>query len=107
MTLNDVNIFIPLGTTDAPRMGDIDGQFKHNNRDGVLLWHNSQIDSSNSTGSMEFTVTGSDTNAFFPVQVQFTSTLYAPIQITACENAEGPVEFELRRVAAPESYSVS
>jgi len=107
MTLREVNVFIPLGTTDQPRMGEIDGQFKHNSRDGVLLWHQSQIDSSNPSGSMEFTVNGNNVNAFFPCQVQFSSTLYAPLEVSNVANSDGPVEFELRKTAAPENYVVS
>ena len=73
MELKDVNIQIPLGTTEAPSIVSVDGDYKHNSRDGVMLWHLDLIDSSNSTGTLEFTIPGGDAEAFFPLEVAFYS----------------------------------
>mmetsp|Transcript_10956 Transcript_10956/g.16567 ORF Transcript_10956/g.16567 Transcript_10956/m.16567 type:complete len:541 (+) Transcript_10956:131-1753(+) len=83
MTLTDVNILVPLGTTDPPVIDEIDGQYKHDPNTGMLCWHHDLIDSSNSSGSLEFSIGGDDADAFFPVQVMFKSQSFlCPIEIT-------------------------
>ncbi len=82
MTLTDVNILVPLGTTDPPVVDEIDGQYKHDPNTGMMCWHHDVIDSSNSTGSLEFSIGGADADAFFPVQVMFKSQSFlCPIDI--------------------------
>ena len=108
LELTDVNIFIPLGTTDAPKMGEVDGQFKHNSRDGVLLWHSGVVNEGNSSGSMEFSVGGNDASSFFPIQVQFKcEKLYCGIEVTAVEDQNGAVDYEIRKSLSPDNYIVS
>jgi len=88
MTLTDVNILVPLGTTDPPVIDEIDGQYKHDANTGMLCWHHDLIDSSNSSGSLEFSIGGSDADAFFPVQVMFKSQSFlCPIEITGVSSA--------------------
>ena len=89
LVLQDVNILLPLGTTDPPAIESIDGVFKHDARSGMMCWHFDQVDANNnSTASMEFRIAGGDTEAFFPVQVGFRSeTLLCPIQITSVNNS--------------------
>jgi len=83
MTLTDVNILVPLGTTDPPVIDEIDGQYKHDSNTGMMCWHQDVIDGSNSSGSLEFSIAGSDADAFFPVQVMFKSQSFlCPIEIT-------------------------
>jgi hypothetical protein len=80
LVLRDVNILLPLGTTDPPVIESIDGQYKHDGRAGMMYWH---FDVINSAGSMEFSIAGHNTDAFFPIQVGFTSeTLLCPIEVT-------------------------
>jgi hypothetical protein len=80
LVLRDVNILLPLGTTDPPVMESIDGQYKHDGRAGMMYWH---FDVINSAGSMEFLIAGHNTDAFFPIQVGFTSeTLLCRIEVT-------------------------
>lgn len=82
MTLTDVNILVPLGTTDPPVIDEIDGQYKHDANTGVMCWHHDVIDSSNSSGSIEFSIAGNDADAFFPVQLMFKSVSFlCPIEI--------------------------
>ncbi len=88
MTLTDVNILVPLGTTDPPVIDEIDGVYKHDANTGMLCWHHDVIDSSNSSGSLEFSIGGDDADAFFPVQVMFKSQSFlCPIEITGVTSA--------------------
>ena len=43
MVLDNVNIVIPLGGSDAPSVTNVDGQYQHNSAEGSLLWHQDQI----------------------------------------------------------------
>lgn len=107
LTLQDVNILMPLGTTDAPVMESIDGQYKHDPRAGLLCWHFDTLDASNATGSMEFSIPGSDPDAFFPIQVAFRSdTLLCPIQVVSVTNAQtnAPIPNQTTQSFVPESY---
>jgi hypothetical protein len=107
LVLNDVNILLPLGTTDPPVMESIDGQYKHDPRAGMMCWHFDVVDANNSTGSMEFSIAGSNTDAFFPVQVGFSSdTLLCPIDVTGIvSSADGShIPNDLTRRFSPESY---
>ena len=45
MVLDNVNIVIPLGGSDAPSVANVDGQYQHNSAEGSLLWHQDQISS--------------------------------------------------------------
>jgi hypothetical protein len=107
LVLNDVNILLPLGTTDPPVMESIDGQYKHDPRAGMMCWHFDVVDANNSTGSMEFSIAGDNTDAFFPIQVGFNSeTLLCPIDVTGVvSSADGsPIPNDLTRRFVPDTY---
>jgi hypothetical protein len=38
---------------------------------GMMCWHFDQIDASNASGSLEFSIAGNNPDAFFPVQIMF------------------------------------
>jgi len=83
VVLTDVNILLPLGTTDAPVIESIDGQYKHDPAAGMMCWHFDVVDSDHSTGAMEFSIPGANPDAFFPVQILFKSEkLLCPIDVT-------------------------
>ena len=85
--ITDVNILFPLGTTNQPGIESIDGQYKHDPNTGMMCWHHDVIDANNSTGSLEFSISGNDVDVFFPVQIAFTSqSLLCPIEITSLTN---------------------
>jgi len=65
----------------APVIGDLDGEYRHDNRRNVLEWSLPVIDVKNKTGSMEFSINGQP-NDFFPVSVSFVSKgSYCDIQV--------------------------
>lgn len=108
LVLQDVNILLPLGTTDPPAIESIDGVYKHDARSGMMCWHFDQVDANtNSTASLEFRISGGDTDAFFPVQVGFKSeTLLCPIQILSVNNSSNgtTIPNQMTKNFAPETY---
>ena len=108
LVLQDVNILLPLGTSDPPAIESIDGVYKHDPASGMLCWHFDQVGGGqNVNGSLEFTVAGNNPDAFFPVQVGFRSeTLLCPIAITNVVHAENGTQIpnQMTKVFAPDSY---
>jgi len=72
--LNNVVITIPLGTASPPDIASCDGSHHHNPKTHTLEWAIDLIDESNASGTLEFNIAGRDSDAFFPVQVQFKSS---------------------------------
>lgn len=106
-TLHDVNIVFPLGTTDPPAIESIDGVYKHDPRAGMICWHHDVIDANNSSGAMEFSIAGNDTEAFFPIQISFKSqNLMCPIEITnlSAIGSGASVPNTMTKMVTPESY---
>jgi hypothetical protein len=108
MVLTDVNILLPLGTSDPPAIDAIDGQYKHDPASGMMCWHFDQIDSSNTTGALEFSIAGSNPDAFFPVQIMFKSeVLLCPVEITGVNSSANGTTIPniMTKSFAPESYT--
>lgn len=107
LVLYDVNILLPLGTTEAPTVSEVDGLYKHDPREGMLCWHFDQVDANNASGSMEFQISGHDTDAFFPVQVGFRSEkLLCPINVLSVKNSGtgADIPHQKTSVFIPDSY---
>ena len=69
----------------APVVGDCDGEYNYDSRKNTLHWTLPLIDSSNKSGSMEFSV-GGHPDDFFPVAVSFVSKKsYCDIQVSKYE----------------------
>ena len=107
LVLHDVNILIPLGTTEAPEIGEMDGEYKHDPRQGMMCWHFDVLNASKNSGSLEFSIPGNNPDAFFPIQIGFRSeTLLCPIQITSVTNAASgaPIPNQMTKSFGPDSY---
>ena len=66
----------------APIIKVCDGDYTYEKYKNCLIWRISSIDRTNSTGSLEFTVSG-HANEFFPVNVTFVSNKsYCDIQVS-------------------------
>lgn len=106
---HDVQIRIPLGTTASPNIVNVDGNYKHNSSSGELIWELDLIDSSNSSGSLEFNIQQKNTDAFFPINVQLLSKrLYCPVEIleiTNCATGEH-IQYGLSQGLSSEDYIV-
>mmetsp|Transcript_1354 Transcript_1354/g.1809 ORF Transcript_1354/g.1809 Transcript_1354/m.1809 type:complete len:541 (-) Transcript_1354:1000-2622(-) len=107
IVLTDVNILLPLGTSDPPVIESIDGVYKHDPTAGMMCWHFDQVDADNSTGSLEFSIGGHNTDAFFPVQIMFKSEkLLCPIEVTGVTHATNGTSIPNNMSVAftPENY---
>jgi hypothetical protein len=111
LVLYDVNILLPLGTTEPPAIESIEGQYKHDPAAGMMCWHFDRVDANNnSAGSLEFSVSGNNPEAFFPIQIGFRSeTLLCPLVITGVTNASSgaPIPNQMTKAFIPESYQVA
>lgn len=68
----------------SPVIGELDGEHSYDPKKHTLEWRLPVIDSSNKTGSMEFTVAGLASD-FFPIRVSFASTKpYCNIEVSDC-----------------------
>lgn len=109
IVLHDVKIVIPLGTTDAPKIQSIDGNFKHNSSAGDLVWEIDVIDSSNSSGSLEFSVQQRDSDAFFPINVNFSSQqLYCKVDVVTVKSltSDAPIMYGLSKAMSSDEYVI-
>ena len=109
LTLHNVRITIPLGTSEHITVQSVDGSYKQNSSAGEVYWDLPMIDSSNSSGTFEFTVAQRSTDAFFPIAVNFTSSnLCCNVSVAAVTTADGqnPVQYGLSQVMSTEEYMI-
>nr|CAD1821135.1 unnamed protein product [Ananas comosus var. bracteatus] len=72
--LQNVLISIPLpALREAPRVQQIDGEWRYDARNSTLEWSILLVDQSNRSGSMEFVVPPADPSTFFPINIRFTA----------------------------------
>jgi len=110
LVLHDVNILLPLGTQNPPAIESIDGQMKHDPGAGMMCWHFDTVDANTNSGSLEFSVDGTNPEVFFPIQIGFRSeTLLCPIVITGVTNSSSgaPIPNEMTKTFTPERYQVA
>jgi len=72
-----------------------------------MCWHHDVIDANNASGSLEFSIAGSNVDAFFPVQIAFTSqSLLCPMEVVSLTNATNgsAIPHNLTVRVVPESY---
>ncbi len=107
--LHDVRIRIPLGTADLPTIVSVDGSHKHNAQQGELIWEIDLIDKSNSSGSLEFFIQQRNADAFFPINVQFSSKqLFCNIDVSSVRSVgqNAPILYGLTRGMSSEDYII-
>lgn len=107
--LHDVKIKIPLGTSDPPSIVSIDGNFKHLPSSAEMVWEIDLIDSSNSTGSLEFNIAQKNPDAFFPIAVSFQSNqLFCDIEVAgvASVNDNKSIQYGLEKIMSSDEYVI-
>lgn len=110
LVLHDVNILIPLGTSNPPSIESIDGQMKHDPAAGMMCWHFDVVDANSNSGNLEFSVDGHNADVFFPIQIGFRSeTLLCPIIVTGVTNSTSgaPIPNEMTKTFSPDRYQVA
>lgn len=109
LELNDVVISIPVPHgVGGPVVGEVDGEYHYDHKHSVLEWQLPVVDSSNKSGSMEFSIAGHPGD-FFPVSVSFSSTKsYCNLKITEITSAEDrkPVKFSQEVSFSVDKYEI-
>ncbi|XP_050534182.1 coatomer subunit delta [Daktulosphaira vitifoliae] len=73
LELNNVTVTIPLPFGNAPVIQECNGVYSYEPKKNILIWSIAVVDSSNSTGSIEFESPKSTASDFFPIKVDFIS----------------------------------
>ncbi|PIC40795.1 hypothetical protein B9Z55_008421 [Caenorhabditis nigoni] len=96
ITLQNVRIVIPLPTATSPIVGECEGAYEYMKTKNVIVWSMPVIDTSNPSGSLEFSVPNGHADHFFPVSVAFSSqNLFVPITVQEVSSGSGPVVYSL------------
>ncbi len=109
LTLSGLKIKIPLGTSATPQFLSVDGSHKHNASSQELIWEIPLVDESNSSGTMEFTIAQKSADAFFPIQVEFSSSqLFCELEVGSVRTADGksPILYGLTKSMSTEEYII-
>eukprot|EP00898_Chlorokybus_atmophyticus_P008195 jgi/Chlat1/8377/Chrsp80S00644 len=109
--LHKVLVTIPVPPArDPPSVNQVDGDFRYDARKGVLEWQIELIDNTNRSGAMEFVVhTAASTNAFFPVDIKFSSNkTFCDVKVAGVFSTSdnSPAKFASRTSLAVDSYQV-
>ncbi len=87
----------------------MDGEWRYDSRRSALLWTIELIDDTNRSGSMEFVTSVADADAFYPVEVSFTSNkTFCDIAIGAVEHTQrdGLVKYSMKKALETAEYVV-
>lgn len=109
VSLSNLRITIPLGTSASPNILSADGTHKHNANAQTLFWEVPMVDDSNCNGSLEFTVSQKSADAFFPIEVEFSSSdLFADLQVASVRTADGKgaILYGITKSMSTEEYTI-
>ncbi|CAD6188553.1 unnamed protein product [Caenorhabditis auriculariae] len=108
LALNNVRITIPLPPSTAPVVSECEGSYEYQKSRNQMLWTLPVIDSSNSTGVLEFTVPNGHSDHFFPVHVHFSSEcLFVPITVSeVLKGSDEPVPFSSETLLNVDSFEI-
>ncbi|XP_054717160.1 coatomer subunit delta-like [Uloborus diversus] len=103
--LSDVEIQIPV--QGNPIVSECEGMYEHDSRKNRLTWKLPVIDSSNKTGSMEFSCPGKASD-FFPISIEFESSQsYCNVKVTDVFTLdEQPVNYSSETAFLTQKYEV-
>lgn len=88
----------------------VDGDYRFDSRKGLLLWTIDLIDSSNSSGSMEFKVPAVDSDSFFPVEVSLSAAkTMCDVEVESVKDTRSgaAVKYGIKTVLTTENYQVA
>ncbi|KAI9026287.1 hypothetical protein DFJ74DRAFT_663805 [Hyaloraphidium curvatum] len=110
LELKDVVISIPYPSGGgAPTVGEVDGLYEIDKQHRVIEWQLPIVDSSNRSGSLEFTVNSDNVNAFFPIKVTFSSSkslFDIDINEVSSVDDDTPVQFSKEVSLMTEEYQI-
>ncbi|KHJ86077.1 hypothetical protein OESDEN_14185 [Oesophagostomum dentatum] len=74
----------------VPVVSECEGSYDYQKARNQIVWTMPVIDSTNSSGTLEFSVPNGHSDHFFPVQVRFhTEKLYCDIQVDTVQSMDG------------------
>ncbi|KAJ2374466.1 coatomer subunit delta, partial [Coemansia sp. RSA 2607] len=109
LELEDVLVSIPIPHGEQPTVSDVEGGYEVNRARGTLDWQIPTIDSTNTTGSLDFSIRGDDAGAFFPVAVSFVCKKpYYDIEVISASTSRDqmPIDFSQQTLLIPDEYAV-
>lgn len=110
MDLQKFSLAIPLPSLrEAPQVNHVDGSYRFDQRQRVLLWEVDIIDDSNRNGSIELIVPSTDPSSFYPIEVNFVAEkTYCNIDVGGVFHAttEEPIKFGSRRALVVDSFAL-
>lgn len=93
MVFEKKKIIVPVPGNSPPVVSKVEGHYDWEARQRNLVWRLAIIDSSSSTGSLEFAVPSADPKGFFPLQVSFSSKkTFCDITVASVTNGDAPVK---------------
>ncbi|XP_051145244.1 coatomer subunit delta [Andrographis paniculata] len=108
--LQNVVISIPLpALREAPKVQQVDGEWRYDARKSVLEWTIVLIDNSNRSGAMEFVIPAVDTSTLFPISVRLTSAgTFSDLKVVNVVPLRGgnPPKYSQRTLLTTENYQV-
>lgn len=95
-------------TSTAPVVGECEGSYEYHRTKNVIVWQMPVIDSSNPSGTLEFTVPNGHSDHFFPVSVSFNSEhLFVPITVEEVVKTDGsPVTFSVETNFISDNFEI-
>ncbi|KAK6739976.1 hypothetical protein RB195_008446 [Necator americanus] len=109
LSLENVVITVPLPPATVPVVSECEGSYDYQKARNQIVWTMPVIDSTNSTGTLEFSVPNGHSDHFFPVQVRFhTEKLYCDIGVDVAQSMDGNsvVPFSTETRFLSEKYEV-
>nr|CDJ86987.1 Clathrin adaptor domain containing protein [Haemonchus contortus] len=109
LSLENVVITVPLPAATVPVVSECEGSYDYQKSRNQLVWTMPVIDSTNSTGTLEFSVPNGHADHFFPVHVRFhTEKLYCDIGVEGVQTNDGntAVPFSVETRLVTEKYEV-
>ncbi|KAM1463301.1 hypothetical protein ACFX1Q_047315 [Malus domestica] len=108
--LRNVVISVPLpAAREAPRVNQIEGEWRYDARNSTLEWSILLVDNSNRSGSLEFVVPPADPSVFFPISVCFSATeTFSDLKVLNIIPLQGTAapKFSQRTQLITENYQV-
>lgn len=106
MTLHNVAVEIPLGSTEVPVINECNGTTELR-KDGVLVWHMDVVDKGNKSGALEFDIAQPDENVFFPLQVSFQSSdTFIEMDVEAAASGDSVIQTSIAKNVTVSSYEI-
>lgn len=109
LALENVIIVVPLPPSTAPVVSECEGNYEYVKTRNQIVWTLPVIDSSNSTGTLEFTVPNGHADHFFPVNVRFHSdNLFAELAVEGAQKMDSgsPVVYSVETRLLSDKYEI-